>query len=631
MRIQNSFSVITKANYPNERDRARLFDGALKELVAWWYDYFESDQTKSLVRRTAQDVEEELANGWNVQDYVDVGNGDATDEAPSPAKGKAKKRKVKQKDFASTEATGEVLRSANSLAKRAVSTRTGSKDVMAQLFTAICRALDIPARLVFSLQPVDWRAPSATAKASSSRASSSKAATSESDTSVKRKRKSGAASTDDSGASSWEDDRRKVNYTVPAVRLRRSKPAKRKEDSVDPAGSIPVWWTEVYEKMNRQWIAVDSVRRLTRCKNAMAPSKASADNQLLYVVAYEEDDSVRDVTPRYATAFSTATLKARVPSKKGTNFFADLLRPYERKFQLNRDREEHEELWNRQAHEPMPTSMAGFKNHPTYVLEKDLKREEAIRPGSKRLGTFKGEEAVYARSSVVQLKSAENWWRIGRVVKDDNEIPMKWVKQRNVTINKRREEEARRYEGQEPSQQPLYAEEQTKLFKPPPIGPDGKVPKNSFGNVDLFVPSMLPDGAAHVPHKGSAKVAKELGIDYAEAITGFEFRQRRAIPVISGIVVARDAAEVVEEAVLARAHADFEKEQEKQRERVLKRWKKLIQGLRIRQRLQASYDAGDHSVLLREGASQVRLSLISSCPSSPVLTLSGDAARAALE
>lgn len=41
----------------------------------------------------------------------------------------------------------------------------GSKDFSVLLFTCLCRALDVPARLVFSLQPVDWRAPSTVAGA----------------------------------------------------------------------------------------------------------------------------------------------------------------------------------------------------------------------------------------------------------------------------------------------------------------------------------------------------------------------------------------------------------------------------------------------------------------------------------
>lgn len=95
----------------------------------------------------------------------------------------------------------------------------------------------------------------------------------------------------------------------------------------------------------------------------------------------------------------------------------------------------------------------------------------------------------------------------------------------------------------------------------------GKVPKNSFGNIDLFVPSMLPEGAVHLPSKLAAKCAKMLQVDYAEAIVrfplpsilsafrfidesiseqiGFEFRQRRATPTMSGIVVAVEIAETL--------------------------------------------------------------------------------------
>jgi xeroderma pigmentosum group C-complementing protein len=35
----------------------------------------------------------------------------------------------------------------------------------------------------------------------------------------------------------------------------------------------------------------------------------------------------------------------------------------------------------------------------------------------------------------------------------------------------------------------------------------GKVPKNDFGNIDLYVSSMLPKGAAHVPCELSFKLS----------------------------------------------------------------------------------------------------------------------------
>lgn len=39
---------------------------------------------------------------------------------------------------------------------------------------------------------------------------------------------------------------------------------------------------------------------------------------------------------------------------------------------------------------------------------------------------------------------------------------------------------------------------------------------------------------------GIAKIAKKLGIDYAEAIVDFEFVKNRSIPVTNGIVVAAE-------------------------------------------------------------------------------------------
>ena len=37
-----------------------------------------------------------------------------------------------------------------------------------------------------------------------------------------------------------------------------------------------------------------------------------------------------------------------------------------------------------------------------------------------------------------------------------------------------------------------------RLVLPQPHAPQGKVPRNEYGNVELFQPSMLPPGAAHV-------------------------------------------------------------------------------------------------------------------------------------
>lgn len=119
---------------------------------------------------------------------------------------------------------------------------------------------------------------------------------------------------------------------------------------------------------------------------------------------------------------------------------------------------------------PCNAKKAGSRNPSpfSYVLEQHLHRDEALRPGSKSLGLFKGEFTIFRRSDVVNVRSTENWYRTGRVVKS-NEIPMKFVKQRAVTIHRRREEELAKMDGGEVDEQPLYAEEQTETYVPPPV------------------------------------------------------------------------------------------------------------------------------------------------------------------
>jgi xeroderma pigmentosum group C-complementing protein len=122
----------------------------------------------------------------------------------------------------------------------------------------------------------------------------------------------------------------------------------------------------------------------------------------------------------------------------------------------------------------MPTTMGGFKDHALYVLERHLRRDQVIAPHTSELGKFRG-EPVYARSSVLDLKTAENWMHRGRTVRAA-EQPLKWVKQRAVTVNRKRElemlKDAGTSQGGSQNQelmQGLYAERQTELYQPMPV------------------------------------------------------------------------------------------------------------------------------------------------------------------
>ena len=63
---------------------------------------------------------------------------------------------------------------------------------------------------------------------------------------------------------------------------------------------------------------------------------------------------------------------------------------------------------------------------------------------------------------------------------------------------------------------------QTEKAIPPPAK-DGVVPRNEYGNVELFKPWMLPEGTVHIPIQGLNKTAKKLNIDCVPAMMGWEF------------------------------------------------------------------------------------------------------------
>ena len=232
----------------------------------------------------------------------------------------------------------------------------------------------------------------------------------------------------------------------------------------DPITAFPTFWTEVYNRSLQEWITIDPVRNKVRCK------KGEMDNgRLFYVVAYEVDQYVKDVTPRYARSFAGRTLKMRIQSRRkdDPDWWEELIRPWSRPFLLGREKKEDDELMKQQETEPMPTIIEGFKNHPRYALERHLKREEALPARTRQLGLFRG-EPVYPRSAVIPVKSSETWMREGRKIRE-GEQALKMVKQRAVTINKRRAQEMAQQEGLEPVMQGLYSASQTELVIPPPI------------------------------------------------------------------------------------------------------------------------------------------------------------------
>jgi xeroderma pigmentosum group C-complementing protein len=83
----------------------------------------------------------------------------------------------------------------------------------------------------------------------------------------------------------------------------------------------------------------------------------------------------------------------------------------------------------------------------------------------------------------------------------------------------------------------------------------------------------------------AARAARILGIDYAEALTGFEFRGRHGTAVLKGIVVATEYREAVEAVIEGFLDEKAQAEEDARTLAALKMWKRFLVGLRIKERV----------------------------------------------
>lgn len=170
---------IPPSRYPDAMHRARLFQTALQDLATWWAnDYFEvSDTSVGIQTRGWDEVMEiverlpRLVQNAGLQIVVD-GEEKNLDTALKEGRMRAVEnldQEVVEEFQAALGPGGERIRTVNSFMKKVLQAR-GGRDTSAQLFVALCRSLGLGARLVVSLQPIQWKADKQpTPKSSSSR------------------------------------------------------------------------------------------------------------------------------------------------------------------------------------------------------------------------------------------------------------------------------------------------------------------------------------------------------------------------------------------------------------------------------------------------------------------------------
>lgn len=481
---------------------------------------------------------------------------------------------------------------------------SGSRDLGAQLFCALLRRMGLEARIVCSLQPLSWQFKAKYCIDDAKRADmkfvdEDRDDYRTSDEDVDTATFAGSPNKTFGGAGPVRANFRVAPPVAPVrtgdvVRPPKGKKKTTKKVQIhDP--SLPTYWVEVFDVINQSWITIDPLGTgIIRPLTNLEPPQWDWENEMSYVIAFDNDNNVRDITRKYVKNYNSYTRSLRVEATlDGAKWWETALELYTLPEYLAPDRDQFEDglMNDRVLREGIPKSLAAMKNHPVFAIEEQLRQNEVVHP-KVECGTMTGKNKrpipVYRREHVKQVKSATQWYMLGREIKA-GEQPLKHKKARNA----RRAPDPDDMDLDEPGDMGhgmdtgLYAHFQTIVYQPDPcIGPI--VPKNAYGNIDLYVPSMLPEGGVHIPHKLARVAADFLGIGefVADAVTGFDFRNGgKSTPVINGIVAGVECEEGIWEMI---EHIEKEQEEEAvevRRLTALNLWRKFLVGLRIKERV----------------------------------------------
>jgi xeroderma pigmentosum group C-complementing protein len=541
----------------------------------------------------------------------------------------------------------------------------GSRDLSAQLFTALLRGLGLEARMVVSLQPVGF-------------------SWSKNEDAVERPKKQHTTTDNDHDSTDSEEEEEdnkpenRVSTTEKQVKpapkkipkASNKKAARRSsrgsglkdapidvsdsevvaadDDTNDESSVIDVtpiipcrgpsksyerdlplnYWVEALSPVTNTYYAVNPLNvsnpvatnpELLAAFEPRGAKSEKAKQVMAYIVGFSPDGTAKDVTVRYlkrhmwpgkTKGFRMPVEKVPIYNHRGKikryeeyDWFKTVMSRYKRSSDSRTEVDDHEEATDLKAIKPEKKevkdgeeTLQSYKSSAEFVLERHLRREEALLPTAKhvKMFTVKGkkgepetEEKVFLRKDVVHCKSVETWHKEGREPKL-GEQPLKRVPYRAATTNRKRELAEAEAASGEKMLQGLYSLDQTDWIIPPPIV-DGIIPKNGYGNMDVYVPSMVPVGAVHIPRRRTKEICKRLGIDYAEAVTGFEFGARMAVPIITGVVIAEENEEMVLEEWEKDEAERARKEDEKRTKAALGMWRKFLMGMRIVERVREEY------------------------------------------
>lgn len=117
------------------------------------------------------------------------------------------------------------------------------------------------------------------------------------------------------------------------------------------------------------------------------------------------------------------------------------------------------------------------------------------------------------------------------------------------------------------------------------------IPVNAHGNIEVWEgnKAFVPAGAKFLESPGVLKTALSLGLPCVPAVTGFERRGLHTVPIIGGVVVLRQHAEILQDASYFVDAVREEGQLRKWDKEITGRWARLTFAVLSRERLRKQY------------------------------------------
>lgn len=306
----------------------------------------------------------------------------------------------------------------------------------------------------------------------------------------------------------------------------------------DVGASFLRTWIEIHDENEQKWSVFefnDSMEPSEyQPKLIFHPPTGLAPNPA-YIFAFSENYQ-RDVTASYAENWLTSTRKLRVASFD-KDWFKHVAVYLEKNYDADLKNQENFHLQTHLLSKPLPKTVAEYKNHPLFVLEKQLLQCEVFYP--KKVEPLKDAEGnllrvpktralIFPRSCVKIVKNESKWRQDGRSIKL-GEKPYKFVS------------------GFRGSKVGAYGKWQTEKYRKGVVGEDGKFKKflNKYGNIEIYNENMVPVNSVWLKSEtpdgnhfiGLKTVAGLIGVDVAPVMVGWEKGTARPTPRFEGWLV----------------------------------------------------------------------------------------------